>query len=223
MKTPFLCFILGLVGISLFLTDIQMARADDGDWQQWTDVTWSQQVSQGLDTSLRWEGRMGSNFSKFSYYEVEPMLTWRYSPRWNFALGYEYDKTLSPTEEVMHAPSLNVTLKIPLRAWEVKNTFRAEYDIAETSSQDSTFMYRHRTDVQTRWRWGSKELIPYLSEEWFLEARRADIVQNRLSIGMNIPIIPHWIAGIYFMRYDEQTASGWQWHPVLGVQVLAQF
>lgn len=210
-------------GMFFFFCGDLPVRADHERWQWWIDAAWNQRWIENLDIGVRWEGRFHDDYPEFSYYEVEPMLTWKYSPRWDFSLSYERDESLRGDEDVIHAPSVSATLKVPLQNWELNNVFRAEYDWSEDHSQDSTFMYRNRTDLVYRWKLGGVELTPYLSEEWFLEERRAEIVQNRLAVGIHFPVISHWNAGVYLMRLDEKTSKNWQWYPVFGMQVLAQF
>ncbi|MCC7519122.1 MAG: DUF2490 domain-containing protein [Verrucomicrobiae bacterium] len=205
--------------------------AADGDWQQWSEASWIQTLGHGLDIGLRWQGRWEEDVSRFAYHETEPMLIWRHSPRWDFQLGYERDERFSPVEEVAHVPNVSAVLRLPRQPWKLlpildwrlSNAFRMEFMISETGASDWTPAYRNRTEWETRWKWGGKELIPYVFEEWLVDLRAGEFVQNRLGIGLGVPIVPHWLARVWWMRFDEKVANAWEWHPVIGVQIQTQF
>jgi hypothetical protein len=176
-----------------------------------------------MDVGLRWEGRIENDISNFSYYEVEPMLTWRNSPRWNLAVGYERDERLRPTEEVMHVPNVNAVAMIPLKSWKITNRSRGEFVVPEMEERSWRFVYRNRTTLELPWFWLDRQWKPYLFDEWFLDADAADLTQNRVGIGIGVPLISHFMASLYWMRLDEKTDQGWQWHPVLGIQIESKF
>ncbi len=198
-------------------------RAADGDWQTWTQASWTQNVGNALDASLRFEPRMTRDVSLFSYYEIEPALAWRYSPRWKFTLGYERDETIEPAPSVMHVPSLSTTLTVPVKTWNFSNVFRLEFDVPESSGTAWYPAYVNTSELATSWRMGSMNLQPYVFEETDYNLRDGFFFENHLGIGLGVPIATHWMARAYFMRLDEKTASGWEWHPVLGFQIAAKF
>ncbi|MBI4028322.1 MAG: DUF2490 domain-containing protein [Verrucomicrobia bacterium] len=210
---------------------IAVGMGADGDWQQWTEAAWVQNLGNGLDAGLRIEGRWENDFTEFAYLEVEPMLTWRHSPRWDFTMGYERDERIEPMEESANVPNLAATLRLPRQPWKLipvldwrlSNRFRVDFMVPESAEMDWQPVYRNRTDCEARWRWGAKELIPFIFDEWFFNLDKGDFVQNRVGIGIGIPIVPHWLARIYWMRLDERVGDRWEWHPVVGVQIQTQF
>jgi len=220
-----------IITVLLLWGGVVHLSADDGDWQQWTEVSWTQNLGSGFDAGLRWEGRWEDDISKFAYYELEPMLTWRYSPRWDFALGYERDERIKPAEEITHVPNIAATFRIhsqpwkliPVLDWRLSNRSRMEFMVPEDSGRDWQPIYRNRTDWDARWRWGSRELIPFVFEEWFFNMDGGDFAQNRFGVGIGMPIVPHWVARVYWMRLDEKVGNQWEWHPVFGFQIQAQF
>lgn len=217
-----------LAAALLALAVLPSLRAKDGDWEQWTELSWTQPLGSGLDLGLRWEGRWEKDLSRFAYSEVEPMLAWRWSPRWDFGVGYERDERLRPAEEVAHVPSLSAVLKVPrlpLGTLEghLSNRFRMDFMVPEDASVEWTPVYRNRTDWEGRWKLGSRELVPFVFEETFVDLRAGRFIQNRAGVGLGVPLASHWMARLYWMRLDEKFAGGWEWHPVIGVQVQAQF
>jgi hypothetical protein len=211
------CAVVFLLGVILFPLKLTAE-----DFQLWINHSWSQNFDYGLQPSLRFEPRFENDVSDFSYYEIEAMLNWRYSPRWDFAIAYERDERLLPDTEISHVPNISSTLKLPLRNWFVSNLFRFEFMLPE-SDEDSRITYRNRTQLEYRRKFGSKEIVPFVFEEWFLDLNEVEIVQNRAGIGIGYPVVPHWIIQAYFMRLDEKVANEWNWHPVFGIQLLAQF
>lgn len=197
--------------------------AEDGDWQMWNDVQYSQTLGYGLDMVVRYEQRFEEDISEYSYYELEPMVYWRYSPRWDFALSYERDERLKPENEIDNLAAAVAVLKIPLKDWYLTNQFRTEWVVPEADENDWKTVYRNRTGLATVWKLGAKEFVPYLSEEFFYNIQDGTFTESRLQAGLGFPIVPHWMASVYFMRLDRRTADGWEWHPVVGIEVLARF
>lgn len=218
-------------GLAAALAVASRSAAADGDWQQWTEISWTQTLGNGLDLGLRWEGHWEEDLSRFAYHEVEPMLLWRWSPRWDFGVGYERDERWVPMAEVTHVPNVAATFRLPRQPWKLlpaldwrlTNRSRLDFLLPEDAAREWRPVFRNRTEWETRWRWGSKELVPFLFEEWLLDLRAGAFAQNRLGVGLGIPLLPHWLARIYAMRLDEKIAGVWEWHPVVGVQVQTQF
>jgi hypothetical protein len=217
MKPLFYVWTFLLIG-----TTVTSLKASDGDWQQWTDLAWNQNLGNGLDAQLRGELRFGNDMSRFSYYEIEPSLNWRYSPRWDFFLGYERDEQLRPSEEISHVPNIGATLKVPLKNWFFSNRSRIDFSIPEEERSFAT-IYRDQILAQYNGKWGARDWNAFISDEVFLNLSRTEWSENRASIGVNITFLPHWIGQIYFMRQDVRTLSGWEWHPILGLQFQTQF
>jgi hypothetical protein len=213
-----------VTGVIFILASGCCVKASNGDFQQWTDLYWSQILDYGLQPSFRFESRFEKDASEFSYYEIEPMLNWRYSPRWEFALGFERDERveIEDEEEIVNIPNINVLLKLSLKKWLATNLFRMEFMFPERE-EDSSVTYRNRTQLQTTWMMGAQQITPFVFEEWFLNLNEAEITQNRCGIGVGTTIVPHWMAQLYLMRLDEKMGESWEWHPVLGFQILAQF
>ncbi len=218
-------------GLAAALAVAPRSAAADGDWQQWTEVSWTQTLGNGLDLGLRWEGHWEEDLSQFAYHEVEPMLLWRWSPRWDFGVGYERDERWVPMAEVNHVPNVSATFRLPRQPWKLlpaldgrlANRSRLDFLLPEDAAREWRPIFRNRTEWETRWRWGGNELVPFLFEEWLFDLRAGAFVQNRLGVGLGIPLLPHWLARIYAMRLDEKIAGVWKWHPVVGVQIQTQF
>jgi len=205
------------------------AVAEDGGWQQWSQASYIQKFDYGLEGGVRYETRLDDDFARFYYHELEPMINWRHSPRWDFSVSYERDEFLEartedePESSVDNLAAASATLKIPLKDWLILNQFRAEWIVPEEDEKDWSTNYRNRTEARVTFKWGSRELVPYLFEEWFYNFQEGQFIQNRVGAGLGVTIVPHWMARVYFMRFDERTMQGWEWHPVLGIQVDAQF
>jgi len=206
-----------LMGAGIFTV-----HAKDGDWQQWTELSWNQNLGNGLDVGLRSEFRFENDMDRFAYYEVEPMLNWRYSPRWDFFIAYERDERLRPEEDIMHVPNTGAVVKLRLKDWFLSNRFRMDFSIPESDS-DFDAIYRNRSLVQYNGKWGAKSWSVYLFDEFFFSTSNGQLTENRVGVGLIVPIVPHWIGQIYFMRQDVRIFQGWEWHPVLGLQVQLQF
>lgn len=195
-------------------------KSESGTGQQWTEWSYSQTIQYSLQPSLRLEMRFEDDLSEFAYYEIEPMILWRYSPRWDFAVGYERDQRLEPMEEIDHAPNINAWLKIPMKEWTVIHRFRLEWVLPESNENDRV-VFRNRTEWHKRWTWGHKDISTYIFEEWFLNTNEGEISENRAGIGFSYPINPHWSLQAYFMRMDQFTIN--EWNPVLGLQLQTSF
>jgi hypothetical protein len=220
----------GVIVSLIFITAGQI-RGADGDWELWTEASWSQRLDYGLELGMRSELRFERNISEMAYYETEAMLTWHYSPRWDFAMGYERDEKIAPDEEVAHVPSLAATLKIPrppfklipILDWSFASRLRTDFMVPEEDRAKWEAVLRNRTGFDAEWRWGSKQIKPFLFDEWFFGTRRGEIVQNRFGLGVGIPLVAHWDLNVSWMRVDRKTPAGWEWHPVINLQIGAFF
>jgi hypothetical protein len=210
----------GISLLAFIMATVNISHAANQEWQQWTELSYSQTVDYSLQPSLRLEMRFEDDLSEFAYYEVEPMLTWRYSPRWDFAVGYERDHRIEPMEEIDHVPNLNAWMKVPLKEWTVLNRFRTEFVFPE-ADEDERFVYRNRTELQKRWKMGGKEVSAYVFDEWFLNFNEGEITENRAGVGFSYPVAPHWNFQAYLMRMDNFATD--EWNPVLGLQIQTMF
>jgi len=189
----------------------------------WNEFTWNQIVAPSLGVQFRGQGRIEEGISNADYREIETALSWRYSPRWTFAAAYENDQRFGEDEDVVHMPSLNATLMIPLRDWLLSNRFRMEFPVSQTGEDPWRAVYNNQTTLETKWKLGSRELRPFLSDQVRYSIQDGAFAENQLSVGVGIPVASHWTAQLFWMRLDERTVEGWEWHPVLGVQIASQF
>ncbi len=209
--------------ISLLLALLPKLHAADGDWQLWTEASWTQVVASSLDLSLRAQGRVEKDISDPIYDEIEPMLVWRYSPRWTFAMAYEQDQRFGEEDETTHKPSFSATMDIPIKDWSLSNRFRMEFPVPQDESETWQAVYSNQTSFGTSWKIGSIQIDPFVSEKWLYSIQEGRFMENQLAVGVGVPIVRHWEAQVYWMRLDERGETDWEWHPVLGMQIAAQF
>jgi hypothetical protein len=201
------------------------AKANNGDWQLWNDYSWNQNLGNALTINVRSEFRFEQNMSSFDYFEVEPGLTFRYSPRWDFFVAYERDERLRPDRNVVNVPNLGAVLKLPIKNWSITNRSRMDFSLPEEKDQSSDSIYRNLLNISHPWKLGGKELNISFFNEFFLSSSAFEITENRTGVALDIPLANHWMCQFFGMRDDIQIDSegSWEWHPVLGIQIQTQF
>lgn len=193
------------------------ARADD--WQLWTEAGWSQNLGNALVAGFRSQLRFERDMTYVSYYEVEPSLMFRYSPRYDFFVGYERDARFRPQDEAANIPNFGAIVNLPIKKLEITNRSRIDFILNEKAGAEDDIGFKNLFNIRHPWSIGSKELFPFAFDEFLLSTRMGEVAENKVGMGIEVPIAPHWGAQVYWMRQDLWSDNGEsEWHPVLGVQ-----
>lgn len=210
----------------LFVLSIGISQAKAQANEEATQLWWMAGVEQRLDYALgvrvETETRMAVDGSLFRRNEIRTLLTWEYSPRHAFLLGYENSLTERPEElEDGHDLIAAWDVKVPVQDWYLTSRQRIQYGY---EGEMETGLFRHRVDLM----WMNSRLpfrlTPYLFNEWFLDVLEGEMRQNRVGLGLRYPVSENIGVGVFGMRWDRWMVSGEHFvTPVVGVQGFIKF
>jgi len=211
----------------LFLALVWTGRAVAGSGtEEALHLWWMAGVEQRLDYALgvriETETRISPEPPVFRRNEIRTLLTWDYSPRHAFLLGYENSLTERPGElEDGHDLIAAWDVKIPLQDWYLTSRQRIQYGY---EGDVETGLFRHRVDLMWMNSRLPLRLTPYLFNEWFLDFIEGEMRQNRAGLGVRYPVNDTVGVGIFGMRWDRWTPTGEHMvAPVIGLQLLVNF
>lgn len=221
----------GLMVLACVLGSVQQLRADQGPFQSWLTVSYSQRLDYSLEFMMEGESRFQGEDPEWNRLELMPQLIWHYSPRYDFGIGYENNRTefMDDMESVGNEGFLFVTVKLPVREWTFSSRQRFQAGVEEMEDmEETTAMFRHLVRVQYDNGHMPLKLVPYLENEWFFNLMDGYLSQNRVRAGLGYPVNSHVMVDVYGMRLDEwKEMEGMPdphvWLPVFGVSLNLEF
>ena len=193
--------------------------------QIWLMNSYRQRFDYSLLLSVETENRFYSEGTFHRRFEFRPLLTWNYSPRYDFTIGYqnsvsELNQTVRKTD-IGHQLVTAVTLK-----WEFADyllTSRQQLQHGEESAESIT-LFRHRVRINYLSDNLPLRLSPFIQNEWFLECEDGHLRENRLTAGLSYPINANLKLSLFGMRRDQWTLSDQHTaSPVTGVMLNLDF
>jgi hypothetical protein len=222
MKTTLIIIVLSGLLASRFCPQQTYAAGSEEATQLWWMAGVEQRLDYALGIRVETETRIATGGSAFRRNEVRPWLTWDYSPRHHFQLGYENSVTDRPGElEVGHDVIAAWDVRIPFGGWNVNSRQRIQYGL---EGEEETGLFRHRVDLMWMESRLPFRLSPYVFNEWFLDFLGGDFRQNRVGLGLAYPATDHIGFSIFAMRWDRWMPNGEHLvTPVVGFQTMMRF
>lgn len=121
---------------SLILTSLLCLAANTraGQIQSWLNLKVSQNFDYGLRAELETEQWFSTDEPIYRHVEIVPTLTWRYSPRYDFGVGYEYARNYMPDPiggnemlEQEHTAIVFTTIKLPIQRFNITSRQRFQF------------------------------------------------------------------------------------------------
>lgn len=198
---------------------LAFAKAEQGPWESWLTASVSQRLDYGLELGLESELRLSDQDAVWSRLELTPQLTWHYSPRYDFGLGYEnnFSELADGDVQVGHEGFVFGTVKIPFAFWRVQSRQRFQFGAMEG---EESGVFRHQVTLA----YDRFKLKPFVSNEFFLDMLNAELAENRVRVGARYEVNAHVQVELYGMRVDRWEKTGaHEWAPVVGVGVTLGF
>jgi Protein of unknown function (DUF2490) len=175
--------------------------------QLWLTTAYSQNFDYGLTFDLEMENRLSTEGTLYRRNEITPSLRWRYSPRYDFGLGYENSESWDALDASTsgHEGFLYATVKLPLREWNFTSRQRVQGGV---NREETTNVFRHRLRVDYNNPRFPFRLQPFLANEWFLDLRDLSLAENRAQLGLAYPLNQAVQLELYAMRQDQWTLAG---------------
>ncbi|MFH1066562.1 MAG: DUF2490 domain-containing protein [bacterium] len=219
MKPPFIIQCLTLSSIFIFCPETKAA----GPFQSWLMIGVSQRLDYSLEANVEWENHWSEKKPAWRQSQVEPSLTWHYSPRYDFGVGYMWteDWPEQNMNDSMHEGLFFGTIKADLKNWML--TSRQRFQFGEMDDE-TTGMFRQKTRAEYRAEWLPFRIRPFATDEWFLDLMDGYVSENRFYGGLSYAINRAWMVEIYGMRLDLWGLNGeHRSGPVFGMEVKLSF
>lgn len=209
-----------VIGLGLYVA-APVSGAEEAP-QIWWMSGFEQRLDYSLGMRLETETRIATDGSLFRRNELRPWVTWDYSPRHRFQLGYENSLTeTSKGLEEGHDLIATWDVRVPFGGWNLNSRQRVQYGF---EGETETGLFRHRVDLM----WMESRLplrfTPYVFNEWFLNFIEGEMRQNRVGLGLAYPFSDDIAFAVFGMRWDRWTPAGEHYvTPVVGVQTFIRF
>jgi hypothetical protein len=193
--------------------------------QVWLNGMISQRLDYGVELALETEQRLSSGKRIYERYEVTPQVIWHHSPRYDFSLGYEENRTWDGENDEMagHEAFASVTFKYAVRDWLLTSRQRVQYGVDD--EDETAGMFRQRTQLSYEIPRLPFRLKPFIADEWFYDVENGNgFMENRFQAGLSYQINRAWRIEVYGMRLDQWDDTGkLTTAPVAGINVSVSF
>lgn len=219
----------GKLSISVIFILVMMEYpAMAGNFESWLNLSWSQRLDYGLEAKIENEQWFSAESPHYKHVEVLPQLVWRYSPRYDFAIGYEYSWTQSDNDMITEGNSgfIDTTIKLPLQRFNLSSRQRFQFGTESSEMGDSQFiaLYRPKTILQYDMPWLPVPLMPFLADEVIFDMYNGRLMENRVQVGVAYRFNSSYMIELYGMRVDQWNVTGQHSsYPVAGVNLSMQF
>jgi len=211
------------IWLTLFLPLTNCALAGAGDAVQlWWMADVEQRLEYAIGVRVENETRVSPHGNAFRRNETRALLTWEYSPRHHFGIGYEHSLSDTPRSlEHGHDGIVDWEVHLPVAGSHWTSRQRLQYGF---EGERETGFFRHRLE----WRWVQSRLpfrlVPFVFDEWFLDIREWEMRQNRIGIGLESRINDHARLQVFAFRWDQWSLNGdHQTVPVVGMRFGVSF
>jgi hypothetical protein len=202
--------------------------AGDEPVQAWFMQSYAQRMDYGLLFELETEERLVTEGREtLSRFEATPQIVWNHSPRYDFGAGYEFAQMWESDgmELQEHTGLAFFTVKLPVRDFRITSRQRFQFGAGVRGEETKEIaVFRHRLRVD----WDTERLpfrlVPFLSNEWFLDLTDGEFRENRLVGGLMYRVNEALALEVFGMRLDEWNQEGeGKTSPVAGLAVNVEF
>ncbi len=212
-----------------------MAEEKTAPVQIWNTNALSQRFDYGLEAVIEEENRMAVESPVWRRHAISPQLIWHYSPRYDFAIGYENkrDWTDQVTEDEMgtrvdtveeeeNSGFFSGTVKLEMAGWAMESRQRFQWGLAEDGT---TGEFRQKTDLRYEKPLLPFGIKPFVADEWSYDLLGSrELSQNELMMGFMVDFNRVLRVELFGLRMDEWDVAGnLLTTPVLGLKVSARF
>ncbi len=206
----------------LFLSAFSLRAGETRAFESWLGMGIHQRLDYGLEVGLESQEWLSSSDQSpvLRHWEISPTVTWHYSPRYDFFLGYERETEWTTERQTINTDLAvsGFTVLLPLGKWDLRSQQRFE---TGANDEKTVADFRHLTRVvyhgfSDRW-------APYVSNEWFFNLMEGDVTQNRFLVGIEYHLTKSLTAEFYGMRRDEWEADNLSTTPIFGINLNWNF
>ncbi len=215
--------------IVLFLGGIRLAGAGD-DFQTWYTLEIRKSIHPEWELFFMPEARVRDDSSELFYHEYRQGV--RFSPSKHLTLGLQYLFVRSENAAGKHRDEqtgeLDVTPKTTLGPLQLSLRWRLALRTIEGSAGEQEFQMRFMPKLAYPTRLGNRKLTPYVADDLFYDYTRDAFNQNRLFVGISLPLKEFRGARssldlYYMLQHQLGTRRDWSSNEVLGTKLTIQF
>lgn len=210
--------------IFLFLFCLCAQLYAEQPFQNWLTLSFSKRLDYSLELMFESENWFADTEPTVRETMLSPLLIWRYSPRYDFSIGYMW-RNMNEKEgsASLHQGVFGVMIKVPIKEFLITSRQRVEYGVDGNDETVGRFRQRWRINYSSPSFFNNK-LRPFIADEWFYNLEESFFAQNRLYGGIAYEIAPNLMIELYGMRQDIWSADGTNVNgPVVGMNIMTIF
>ena len=187
---------------------------ENGDFQQWNDVSITQSLNKRVDLVLPLTLRLGTNLTRLQETRVGIGFGFKVHSRVTLTPGYNFIYSRNSAGNLIRENRLTFAagIRLPVSKVGVSHRSLFEYRIRTTGK---TWRYRTSGTVEKAlpesWLKGSKIFV---TDEVFYDSRAKRFSRNRLSMGINKSLSKKLSVDVYYVRQDDTTSLISPFHAV---------
>lgn len=194
-------------------------RAGEGPVQVWWMEEARQRLDYALEISVEAEQRLQAEGPLLARYEITPLLTWKYSPRYDFGIGMEQSGTWNADDSLSEGYEgvFFATIKVPFKDYLLTSRQRFQAGVDE---EEGNGVFRQQTRFSYEGERLPLRLKPFVSEEWFVDLDGGYFSENRFQLGASYTVNDHTAVSLFAMMFSQWTEAGdYTVSPVVGLSV----
>ena len=177
---------------------------------------------------FRPEVRIRDDASELFYHEYRQGVRWKQSKHLQVGLNYLFVRNESsgkPREE--HTGELDMTPKTTCGPLDLSMRGRVALRTIQGSSEEQEWQLRVMPKIAYPTQWIDRKMTPYVADDLFYDDTRDAWNQNRLFVGVSVPLGRSWGADvgvdIYYMLQHQLGAQDWNSNHILGTKLDIRF
>ena len=206
-----------------------MAWARD-DFQTWHSAEVVKRLGAVWEIAWLPEIRIRHDASQLFYHEYRQGIRWKPSKHLQLGVNYLFVRNESsgkPREE--HTGELDLTPKASMGSWDLSARGRLALRTIQGSAGEEEWQFRVMPKIARRMTMAGRTLTPYLADDLFYDSTRTAWNQNRLYLGVSVPLGTAAGAAVsveaYYMLHSQlgSTRRDWSSNHVVGTKWGVKF
>ena len=218
----------GLAASWLVLSHAPVTWARD-DFQSWNTVELSKRVGPQWELFFLPEIRIRDDASELFYHEYRQGVRWKPMKSLQVGLNYLFVRNESagkPREE--HTGELDITPTVTVARVKLSVRGRLALRTIQGSAGEQEWQLRLMPKLASSLQVAGHTITPYLADDVFYDSTRDAWNQNRLFLGVTVPVGKSWGAevgtDIYYMLQSQLgSRRDWSSNHILGTKLSVKF
>ena len=197
----------------------------EDDVQSWSTLEVTKRLGSSWEVCFRPEIRLRDDASELFYHEYRQGVRWNPSTSLQVGMNYLFVRNESsgkPREE--HTGELDVTPKTTVGPWQLSVRGRIALKTIQRSAGEQEWQVRLMPKAAYPMQIGGRTITPYVADDVFYEYTRDAWNQNRLFLGVIVPLgksrgIEVSADGYYMLQHQLGARRDWSSNHILGTKL----